>query len=60
MFRIPRQWFICYYVTSKKVARSRLDEGEDVLIFLILPGALDPGEYSGSQSNEYQKHAKKM
>jgi hypothetical protein len=36
---------------------SRPDEVTDFFsIYLILPAALDPGVYSASNRNEYQKH----
>jgi hypothetical protein len=35
---------------------SRPDEVNDIfLVYLILPAALDPGVYSASNRNEYQK-----
>jgi hypothetical protein len=44
-------------VTNLKVAGSRPDEVNDFLSsYLILPVALDPGVYSASNRNEYQKH----
>jgi hypothetical protein len=42
--------------TSRKVAGSRLDEMNEFLsIYLIVPAALSPGDYSASNRNEYQK-----
>jgi hypothetical protein len=44
-----------HYVTSRKVAGSRLDAVK-ISIYLILPAALGPGVYSSSNRYEYQKH----
>jgi hypothetical protein len=44
-----------HYATNRKVAGSIPDE-VNFLIYLILPTALDPGVYSASNRNEYQKH----
>jgi hypothetical protein len=43
---------------SGKVASLRPDEGIGFFffsIYLILPAALEPGVYSGSKKNKYQK-----
>jgi hypothetical protein len=49
------QW-LKRYGTRQKVAGSRLDEVNELIsIYLILPAVLDPGAYSDSNRNEYQK-----
>jgi hypothetical protein len=44
------------FATSRKVVVSRPGEVNDISIYLIFPAALDPGVYSASNRNEYQKH----
>jgi hypothetical protein len=49
-----------HYATGRKVAGLRTDEvSEFFSIHPILPAALDPGFYSASNRNEYQKQKKK-
>jgi hypothetical protein len=43
-----------HYATNRKTAESIPDK-MIFLIYLILPSALGPGVYSGSNTNEYQK-----
>jgi hypothetical protein len=44
------------YVTGWKVAGSRPDKMKEIFpIYLILPTALGPGDYSASNKNEYEK-----
>jgi hypothetical protein len=44
-----------HYATSWKIAGLRPDEVTVFSIYLILPATLDPGVYSASNRNEYQK-----
>jgi hypothetical protein len=45
-----------HYAASRKVESLRSDgENEMFSIYLILAAALDPGVYSASNINEYQK-----
>jgi hypothetical protein len=45
-----------HYATSRKVVGSELEVvNEFFSIYLILPAALGPGDYSASNINEYQK-----
>jgi hypothetical protein len=50
-----------HYATSRKVAGSRPDEVNAFFsIYIILLAALDPGIYSASNRNEYQKQKNKV
>jgi hypothetical protein len=49
-------YWLRHYITSRKVAGSRLDKVTEFFsIYLILPAALGPGVHSASNRNEYQK-----
>jgi hypothetical protein len=49
---------VCY--TAEALGGSRPDEVNFLSIYLILPAALDPGFYSASDRNEYQKQKKNV
>jgi hypothetical protein len=49
-------YWLRHYATRRKVAGSRPDEANEFFsIYLILPAALGPGDFSASNRNEYQE-----
>jgi hypothetical protein len=54
--KFTRLQFYLHYATNRKVAGSIPHEVIFFLIYLILPAALGPGDYSASNRNEYRKH----
>jgi hypothetical protein len=49
-------YWLRHYATNRKVAGSIPDKVISFKIYLILPAALGPGDYSASNRNRYQRH----
>jgi hypothetical protein len=47
--------YVCYTLCTRILCISSDEVTEFLSIYLIFPAVLDPGVYSASNSNEYQK-----
>jgi hypothetical protein len=59
---VSEAYSLGHYATSRNAEGSKPDEINDFFfsIYLILPAAIDPGVYSASDINDYQRQKRKM